>query len=61
MQFIDACTKTKYVSDLHKDAFGFRPDETFWAEWNKASSEERLYIWDQILTALQYSQDIQEE
>lgn len=40
------------VSDLHKDAFGFRPREFFWEEWNAASDAQRQEIWDDLLLAL---------
>ncbi len=41
------------VSDLHKDAFGFRPREFFWEEWNAASDAQRQEIWDDLLLALE--------
>ena len=41
------------VSDLHKDAFGFRPREYFWAEWNNATADQKQVIWDDLLDALE--------
>ena len=41
------------VSDLHKDAFGFRPREYFWEEWNNSSDSSKQVIWDDLLDALQ--------
>lgn len=41
------------VSDLHKDAFGFRPREYFWAEWNTATADQKQEIWDDLLAALE--------
>ena len=47
------------VSDLHKDAYGFRPREMFWSEWNNASDDEKQEIWDDLCKALERA--IQEE
>ena len=40
------------VSDLHKDAFGFRPSEYFWNQWNAASDDQKQVIWDDLLVSL---------
>lgn len=47
------------VSDLHKDAYGFRPRGMFWSEWNNASDDEKQEIWDDLCKALERA--IQEE
>jgi hypothetical protein len=47
------------VSDLHKDAYGFRPSESWWANWYSASDAGRQAIWDDLLVAL--DAEIQEE
>lgn len=39
-------------SDLHKDAFGFRPSEYAWAEWNEASPAQKQVIWEDLLDGL---------
>jgi len=44
-------------SDLHKDAFGFRPREHAWTEWNEASPAQKQVIWDDLLDALQRTMD----
>ena len=41
------------VSDLHKDAFGYRPREYFWAEWNNSADSEKQVIWDDLLEAFE--------
>lgn len=41
------------VSDLHKDAFGFRPREYFWEEWNNSSDASKQIIWDDLLDSLE--------
>ena len=40
------------VSDLHKDARGYRPREYFWAEWNNSNDFDRQAIWDGLLCEL---------
>jgi hypothetical protein len=43
------------VSDLHKDAYGFRPREGFWNHWNLSTMDEKQAIWDGLLRALEAS------
>ncbi len=40
------------VSDLHKDAYGFRPNELFWSEWLHADDDVKQRIWDDLLINL---------
>jgi hypothetical protein len=40
------------VSDLYKDAYGFRPRESFWMEWEPASNDEKQIIWDGLCNDL---------
>ncbi len=40
------------VSDLHKDARGYRPREYFWAEWNTSNDFDRQAIWDGLMREL---------
>ena len=40
------------VSDLHKDARGFRPREGFWNHWNLSTNDEKQAIWDGLLREL---------
>ena len=37
------------VSDLHKEARGFRPREGFWAVWNEALPAGKQMIWENLL------------
>ena len=47
--------ETKYtfdeqiVSDLYKEAFGVRPREEFWANWNSYSNDEKQVSWNQMI------------
>lgn len=41
------------VSDLHKDAYGFRPSESFWYVWRSNTDAEKQVVWDNLLEALE--------
>ena len=41
------------LSDLHKDARGFRPrGEFFWASWNESDNDGKQAIWDNLISEL---------
>jgi len=40
------------LSDLHKDAYGFRPGEYFWADWDARDDDGKQRIWDNLLDDL---------
>ena len=40
------------VSDLHKDATGFRPRAEFWNQWATANDSEKQKIWDNLIDLL---------
>ena len=40
------------LSDLHKDAYGFRPSGSFYLAWNEASDQRRQEIWDDLMKDL---------
>lgn len=40
------------VSDLHKDARGYRPTEYFWEEWSQCGDDTRQAMWDGLLEEL---------
>ena len=40
------------VSDLHKDAYGFRPSQYFWQNWESSTDAEKQVEWDRLLRAL---------
>ena len=41
------------LSDLHKDARGYRPrDEYFWARWNESNDDGKQAIWDNLIDEL---------
>ena len=43
------------VSDLHKDAYGFRPSYDYWREWELADNDEKQRLWDDLINALQWA------
>ena len=40
------------VSDLHKDAYGFRPTEGFWIRWENSSEAQKQEEWDYLCKTL---------
>jgi hypothetical protein len=40
------------VSDLHKDAYGYRPREFFWAQWHGVGDQGKQEIWEELLADL---------
>ena len=43
------------VSDLHKDARGFRPTEYFWEEWDQCGDDNRQAMWDNLCVEMEQS------
>lgn len=41
------------VSDLHKDARGFRPSAWWWDSWRIADMDAKQTIWDNLLNELE--------
>ena len=40
------------LSDLHKDAYGFRPSEVFFREWDCLDDDGKQDLWDQLVDAV---------
>mgnify|MGYP003349311713 CR=1 FL=1 len=40
------------VSDLYKDAYGSRPREGFWDNWDNASADQKQAIWDGLIETM---------
>ena len=49
------------VSDLHKDAFGFRPSQSWWYGWTHATDIQKQYEWDHLLECLEASNVVEKE
>lgn len=43
------------VSDLHKDAYGFRPRSDFWSMWDSYSNDEKQVEWDSLCDVMENS------
>jgi hypothetical protein len=39
---------TNVVSDLHKEAYGFRPGQGWWAQWRAWNDDQRQAEWDRL-------------
>lgn len=39
-------------SDLHKDAYGFRPSQSFWGFLAAANADQKQAVWNDLLNAL---------
>lgn len=44
------------ISDLHKDAYGFRPRESFFAAWDSMTDVEKQAEWDSLVSAMEASE-----
>jgi len=56
-------TRTMYtysdqlISDLHKDARGFRPHEAFWEGWTQSDDDNKQAIWDGLCREMDRRQE----
>ena len=37
------------ISDLHKDAWGYRPSQGFWVSWEASSDDAKQKIWNDLI------------
>ena len=42
----------RVVSDLHKDAYGFRPDQAFWGFWAASNPDQKQAQWDNMINIM---------
>ena len=49
------------VSDLHKDARGFRPCEYFWEEWTQSPDNVKQIIWDNLVDEMNRAMEQQKK
>ena len=45
------------ISDLHKDAYGFRPSQRFFDDWAEYTPAEKQECWDLLIDAMKASQE----
>jgi hypothetical protein len=48
------------VSDLHKDARGYRPVAGWWEQWNSSTDAEKQEIWDLLIQEFSFEQEREE-
>ena len=48
------------ISDLHKDAYGFRPNSQYWTDWSFMTAAERQQEWDHLLEKAREEDDRRE-
>jgi len=48
------------ISDLHKDAYGFRPSPEFSMLWKLSSDDQKQEIWDDLVAIMQRSMEAEE-
>ena len=49
------------VSDLHKDAYGFRPSSYWWEVWSESTDDQKQGTWDDLIDALRVEQEYEAE
>ena len=49
------------ISDLHKDARGFRPCEYFWEEWTQSPDDVKQKIWDNLIDEMNRAMEQQKK
>lgn len=49
------------ISDLHKDAYGFRPNVSFWGIWATFNVIQKQALWDSMIADLKRSIEREEE
>ena len=47
------------ISDLHKDAYGFRPREGFWNMWAAFNDDQKQVEWDRLIGVMDESMEQQ--
>lgn len=45
------------VSDLHKDARGFRPSQYWWDQWSLCTDDQKQTMWDALCVELEEEMD----
>ena len=48
---------SQIVSDLHKDARGFRPTQYWWDQWELCSDDQKQTMWDALIDELSETMD----
>jgi hypothetical protein len=49
------------VSDVHKEAFGFRPTQGWWAHWKNSNNDQKQDIWDDLIVSMERAHNEEKE
>jgi hypothetical protein len=49
------------ISDLHKDALGFRPNWDYYTWWNTCTDDEKQAEWDSLVDAMERNMQLERE
>ena len=49
------------VSDLHKDAYGFRPSQGWWSMWAAFNPDQKQTMWDSLIDAMDAAIEMEKE
>ena len=47
------------ISDLHKDARGYRPSQDFWHGWNTMGDDTKQSVWDMLIEEMNSAMEMQ--
>ena len=47
------------ISDLHKDARGYRPSQDFWHGWNTMGDDTKQSVWDMLIEEMNSAIEMQ--
>ena len=48
--------ENELISDLHKDARGYRPSQGFFDMWNESSDDTKQEVWDMLVKEMEENQ-----
>ena len=49
------------ISDLHKEAYGFRPTQRFFDDWDGYTDAEKQEVWDSLVVTMEENAAMEKE
>lgn len=49
------------ISDLHKEAYGFRPTQRFFDDWDGYTDAEKQEVWDSLVATMEENAAMEKE
>ena len=46
------------ISDLHKDAYGYRPSSAYWLNWQTLSADDKQAEWEYLCSEVERSETL---